>query len=227
MADKTNSNNSAEKAVEVSLKTPSDFYSPSNLHQPQESCQDHSMQEIDGNLLTTCFFNILEKFTAKQANVMGNFAKVLAKNQSKKMNRISTEIGKQLDSFNENLSAYKANRGSGIATISVNTNKKLTRAGTISVNPVRHTSRANASAEENRISDRSQGENDMKKTKGKRLSSKCQKSKTHVRDTCEHRQPPEEDEFSLYGGSYLDEQIDRLVDTPPPHIVNAMGDRSH
>ena len=64
MADKTNNNNSAEKPAEVSLKTPSDFYSPWNL-QPQESCQDHSTQGIDGNPLTTCFSNILEKFTAK------------------------------------------------------------------------------------------------------------------------------------------------------------------
>ena len=93
MADKTNNKNSAEKSVEVSLKTPSDFYSPSNL-QPQESCQDRSMQDIDVNLLTTCFSNILEKFTAKQANIMGNFAEVLAESQSKNMKRISTETGK-------------------------------------------------------------------------------------------------------------------------------------
>ena len=50
------------------------------------------MQGIDGNLLTTCFSNILEKFTAKQAKIMGNFAEVLAENQSKNMNRISIEI---------------------------------------------------------------------------------------------------------------------------------------
>ena len=79
MADKTNNKNSTEKPVEVSLKTPSDFYSPLNL-QPQESCQDHSLQGIDGNLLTTCSSNILEKFTAKQANIMGTFAEVLAEN---------------------------------------------------------------------------------------------------------------------------------------------------
>ena len=79
MANKTNNKNSAEKHVEVSLKTPSGF-SPSKLHQPQESCQDHSVQDIDGNLLTTCFSNILEKFTAKQANIKGNFAEVLAEN---------------------------------------------------------------------------------------------------------------------------------------------------
>ena len=63
----------------------------------------------------------------------------------------------------------------------------------------------------------------MRKAKRKRLSSKCQKSKTHVRSTGENRQPPEEDEFSLYGGSDLDDQIDRLVDTP--HIANAKGGR--
>ena len=97
MADKTNNKSSAEKPDEVSLKTPSDFHSP-NL-KPQESCQEHSMQGIDGHLLTVCFSNILEKFTGKQANSMGNFAEVLAENQSKNMNRISTEIGKQLNSL--------------------------------------------------------------------------------------------------------------------------------
>ena len=61
------------------------------------------MQSIDGNLTTTCFSNILEKFTTKQTNIMGNFAEVLPENQSKNMNRISTEIGMQLNSFNENL----------------------------------------------------------------------------------------------------------------------------
>ena len=111
MSDKANNKNSAEKPNEVSLKTPPDFYSSSYL-QPQESSQEHSMQGIDSNLLATCFSNILEKFPAKQAN-MGNFAEVLAENQSKNMSRISTEIGMQLNSFHENLSACKANRGSG------------------------------------------------------------------------------------------------------------------
>ena len=35
------------------------------------------------------FFNIHEKFTAKQANIMGNFDEVLAENQSKNVNIIS------------------------------------------------------------------------------------------------------------------------------------------
>ena len=149
MADKTNNKNSAEKPVEVSLKSPSDFYSPLNF-QSQESCPDHSMQDIDGNLLTACFWNIfqLEKFTAQQANIMGNFAEVMAENQSKNMNIISTEIGKQLNSFNENLSAYRANRSSGVATISVNPSKKCTGAATTSVNHVRNSSSANASGED-------------------------------------------------------------------------------
>ena len=188
MADKTNNKNYAEKPNEVSLKTPSDFYSPSYLT-PQESSQEHSMQGIDGNLLTTYFSNILERFTAKQAN-MGSFADVLADNQSKNMNRIITWIGMQLNGFNGNLSAYKANRSSGVGTISVNPNKKSTGVATISVNPARHTSRTNASGEEDINSDSSQGEIDMRKTKRKRHSSKCQKSKTHVRDVGEKHQPP-------------------------------------
>ena len=171
------------------------------------------MQDIDGNQLTTYYSNILEKFRAKQANIMGNLAEVLAENQSKNMNRISTEIGNQ-HSFNENISAYKTNRSSGVATISVNPNKKSTGAATIRVNPVRHTSVANTNGEENKNIG-SQGETDMRKAKRKRLSSKCQKNKTQVRDKCEHCQPPEEDELSLYGGSDLDDQIDRLADTPP------------
>ena len=61
----------------------------------------------------------------------------------------------------------------------------------------------------------------MRKAKRKRLSSKCQKSKTHVRETGEHPQPAEEDELSLYGGSDLDDQIEKLADTL--HIANAKG----
>ena len=70
------------------------------------------MQDIHGNLLTTCFSNILEKFNGKHANITGNFAEVLAENQSKNKNSVSTEIKKQLNSFKKNLSAYKANRSS-------------------------------------------------------------------------------------------------------------------
>ena len=96
MSDKTNNKNSAEKPNEDILKIPLGFYSPSYL-QLQESSQEFSMQGIDGNLLTTCFSNILEKFTVKQVNFMGNFAEVLAENQSKNVNRIITEIGMQLN----------------------------------------------------------------------------------------------------------------------------------
>ena len=103
---------------------------------------------------------------------MGNFAEVLAENQSKNMNRISIEIGMQLNSFNENLSAYKANRSSGVATVSElrgNPNKKSTGTTTISVNSARHTSRANVSGEENKNSDSSEGENDTRKATRKSL----------------------------------------------------------
>ena len=57
----------------------------------------------------------------------------------------------QLNSFNENCSAYKANRSSGVATISINPNKKSTGAVTISINPGRHTySRTNASGKKDK-----------------------------------------------------------------------------
>ena len=97
----------------------------------------------------------------------------------------------------------------------------MTGAATISNNPARHTSRANASGEEDRNSDSGQGKTDMRKAKRKCLSSKFQKSKTHVRDTGEHRQSPEEDDLSLYGGSDLDDQTERLADTS--HISHTKG----
>ena len=101
---------------------------------------------------------------------MGNLAEVLAENQSKNMNRISAEIGKQLNSLNENLSGYKTNRSSGVVTISVNPNTKFTRAPTICVKPARHTSKANTSGKEDRNSDNSLGETDTRKAKRKCLS---------------------------------------------------------
>ena len=65
MAGKISKKNIAENSTEVSLKTPSDFQSTSN-------CQEiHSSNEFDGNTISVCFSNILEKFTIKQANIMG------------------------------------------------------------------------------------------------------------------------------------------------------------
>ena len=59
--------------------------------------------------------------------------------------------------------------------------------------------KVDANGKEDRNSDSSQKETDTKKAKRKHLSSKCQKSKTHVRVTDEHGHPPEEDELCLYG----------------------------
>ena len=127
-----------------------------------------------------CISNILATSTERLANIMANFAEVLGLKQSKNINRISTEIGKQLNSFNENLSAYKANRSSGEATISLSPNKRSTGAAIIIVNPPRHTSRANDIGDEDRNSDSSQGETDMRNAKTKCVSSKRQKCKTHT-----------------------------------------------
>ena len=146
---------------------------------------------------------------------MGNFAKVLAENQSININRISTEFRKYLNGFNENLSAYKANRSSRVATVSINSNKRSKKAATISVNSARHTSRTNARGEEDRNSYSGQlGWNCIRKAKQKCLSSKCQKSKIHNRETGECCQLWEQDELSLHGGSDYNDQVKRLADTP-------------
>ena len=86
-----------------------------------------------------CFSTILAKFTAKQANIMDNFTEVLAENQSKNMNRISTEIAMQITVLMKIFQHIRL-RSSGVATISINPNKKSTGAATIRVNPTRHTS---------------------------------------------------------------------------------------
>ena len=86
-----------------------------------------------------CFSTILEKFTAKQVTIMGNFAEVLEENQSKNMNSISTEIGIQIALLMKIFQHIRL-RSSGVATISINPNKKYTRAATIRVNPAGHAS---------------------------------------------------------------------------------------
>ena len=93
---------------------------------------------------------------------------------AKNINKISDEIGKKLETFNNSVTAYnKAKDSTGIATISINPNKtKATGAATISINP-RNTSRPNASVEDDRSSS-SQGcqeeATDMRKGKRKRVT---------------------------------------------------------
>ena len=105
--------------------------------------------EFDGNAISAYFLNILEKFTIKQANIKGSFAEIVTNNQAKTINKISDEIGKKLETFNNSLTAYNKTKSStGVATISINPNKtKATGAATISINP-RNISRANASVED-------------------------------------------------------------------------------
>ena len=63
MADKISKKNIAENSTEVSLKTPSDFQSPSNYQELQSS------NKFDGNTISACFSNILEKCTIKQVTL--------------------------------------------------------------------------------------------------------------------------------------------------------------
>ena len=142
MADKINKQNIAENSNDVSLKTPSDF-------QVQSNCQElESSTEFNGSTISACFSNILKKFTIKQADMMGSFAEVLTNNQTKNINKISSEIGKKLKTLNDSLIAYNAKSSTGVGIISINPNKtKTIGAATISVNP-KSISRVNASVED-------------------------------------------------------------------------------
>ena len=56
---------------------------------------------------------------------MGNFTEILTNNQEQNINKISNEVGKKLQTFNNSLTEYNKAKGStGVATISINLNKK-------------------------------------------------------------------------------------------------------
>ena len=64
---------------------------------------------------------------------MGNFAEVLTNNQDKNINKISNEVGKKLETFNNSLAEYnKAKSSTGVATISINP-KKTKVPGTVMI----------------------------------------------------------------------------------------------
>ena len=133
---------------------------------------------------------------------MGSFAEVLTNNQTKNINKISDEIGKKLETFNNSLTTYNKTKSStGVATISINSKKtKVTGAATISINP-RNTSRANASVEDDGGSSSQEEATDMRKGKRKRVTN-FNINKKVVRETGDSH-PPAEDELSLYSGSDL------------------------
>ena len=54
MVDKISNKNIPEKFTKISLKTPSDFQSPSNRQELQSS------SEFDGSTMSACFVKILE-----------------------------------------------------------------------------------------------------------------------------------------------------------------------
>ena len=102
---------------------------------------------------------------------LGKFSEVLADNQSNNINKISNEIGKKLETFIASLIAHKAKSSTGVATISINSNKtKPMGAATTSVNP-KSVSRTNASVEDdgdNSSSSHDCQEEDTDTRKGKR-----------------------------------------------------------
>ena len=154
------------------------------------------------------FFKHPQKFTIKQVDIIGGFAEVLTKNGAKNINKISNEIGKKLENFNDSLTAYnKAKRSTGVVTFSINPDKtKTTQAATININS-KSTSRANASVEDDGSSSNShdcqEDANDTRKGKRTRVTN-FNINKKLVRETGDSHPLPE-DELSLYGGSDLDQ----------------------
>ena len=151
----------------------------------------------------------------KQADFMGSFAEVLIKNQAKNINKTSDEIGKKLETFNDSLTAHnKPKSSTGQLQLALTQTNKSYRAATISVNP-KSTSRTNTNVEDDGSSssslDSQEEATDTRKGKTKRVTN-FNVNKKVVRGTGD-RHPLAEDELSLYGGSDLDEQTDRLVDT--------------
>ena len=55
-ADKISNKNVAEKSTKISVKTPTDFQSPSNHQELQSST------EFNGSTMSECFIKILENF---------------------------------------------------------------------------------------------------------------------------------------------------------------------
>ena len=90
---------------------------------------------------------------------------------------------------------------------------------TISVNP-KNTSRANASVEDGGSSSCQEEATDTRKYERKRVTN-FNINKKVLRETGDSHSPTE-DELSLCGGSDLDEQIDRLVDTTNSQVFLQM-----
>ena len=67
MTEKISKKNIAENSTEVSLKT---LWFPEHIKPPRL----HLSNKFDGNTISACFLNILEKCTIKQADIMGSFA---------------------------------------------------------------------------------------------------------------------------------------------------------
>ena len=53
--------------------------------------------------MTSCFYNILERFTGNKVNILSNFPDIISQNQPEnfKKNITTTEMGQQLINFSQ------------------------------------------------------------------------------------------------------------------------------
>lgn len=124
---------------------------------------------------------------------MVNFIEVLSNYQAKNINKISAEIGKELETFNNNLTWWKkAKSCTGVVRISISPYKTKAREGggatSVIVNP-RNTTNANVSEEGHDVSEREEAI-DTREGKRKRLTTNFNKNKNVVWETGESDSPP-------------------------------------
>ena len=184
--------------------------------------QNMAEEVHQNNMMASCFKNILDSFSEKQANIFENFATKLVENNNQNMNKFSSDLGQQLvGQIKENMNTNDKNKkNTGVATISVNPEKNKNKKGvaSIGVNPNK-TSRANARIEDKESSDSSSSSDDSeanaserKKQKRKRVSKGRSQSLKKFKKSSFRNEHQEEDTLSLFGGSDLDENIYKLVD---------------
>lgn len=193
--------------------------------------------------MTSCFSNVLEMFTIKQADIMSKIIGDMSAKQTESINQITADIESKFDRLNK--LNQQTGSSSASATISVNPNKngeakisenptkgktgknttisetprlkrrKTSGEATISVNPNNGPHKANASdSGDETTSSSSEGESAEIRNRG---SSKRKRSTDKNKKNKKSKQsshPHHDDVISLYGGSDIDDKIGRIVNNP-------------
>ena len=223
MSDNNSDHNIAGNSKVQELKTPSDF-----------------QVQYQTDQMSSCFSNMLEMFTLKQADIMSKIIGDMSAKQTESINKISADIDSKFDRLN------KVSQQKGSATISINPDvrntdgeaiisenptresvtgkhnknsdiprlkkRKSQGEATISVNPNRPRANASDSKDDSSSSDDSSEIRINKGSSKRKLP--IDKNKSKNKKSKQSSYPKNDDEISLFGGSDIDDRIDRIVDGP-------------